>query len=151
MYTRDAFGLGSILRSPMVQSSFHHEEDIPPPVYVDVTSAMDVALIIAFATSLHLLRRRHIILATLAHALSIVFLVATVGHYVERHIIGIDRMEDLVRRRPRQQTFRDWSTAVIMSAAAAAAVGVCVYDDTANKLECFNRHVQVFLPGSRTS
>ncbi|CAM9567213.1 unnamed protein product, partial [Chrysoparadoxa australica] len=58
----------------------------PPPQVLleDLTSVIDFGLLLAFFTALHFLRRKEITVSTLAHALSIVFLVTTLGHYIEQ-------------------------------------------------------------------
>lgn len=105
----------------------------------DLTLVIDVALIVAFVTAVHLLRQRLITVATLAHALSVAFLVFTVGHYIERHMIGgVDGVEDLVRRRApgggREGRgggwwVAGWSSAGLLSTAAMIALGT--YECTA--------------------
>lgn len=119
--------------SPMIVSP-------APPQQVlleDLTLVIDVALIVAFATAVHLLRKKLITVATLAHTLSVAFLVFTVGHYIERHMIGgVDGVEDLVRRRGPGREGRGgwwlagWSSAGLLSAAAMIALGtsnVCAH------------------------
>lgn len=99
----------------------HHE---PQVLLDDLTSVIDVALIVAFVTGVHLLRRGTITVATLAHALSVAFLVFSIGHYVEKHMIGLEGLENLVvRRRPGRGGFADWSSAGILSVAAIAVLG----------------------------
>lgn len=93
----------------------------------DLSSVIDVVLIAAFITAVHLLRQRSISIAALAHVLSVVFLVFSVGHYIEQHVIGVEGVEDLVRRRPGQREFADWSSAAILSTAAMAILGEAAF------------------------
>lgn len=118
----------------------HYHEPVvsaAPPQQVlleDLTLVIDVALIVAFVTAVHLLRQKLITVASLAHALSVAFLVFTVGHYIERHMIGgMDGVEDLVRRRaPGGREGRGawwvagWSSAGLLSTAAVVALGTYV-------------------------
>lgn len=78
---------------------YPHRGGAPQVLLEDLTLWIDVALIVAFGTSVHLLRQRMISAATLAHLLSVPFLVLVVGHYIERHMIGQEEVESLVRRR----------------------------------------------------
>lgn len=93
---------------------------------------IDIALLVAFATAVHLLRQKLITVATLAHALSVAFLVFTVGHYIERHVIGTDEVEDLVSRRGPGQGGRgswwlaSWPTAGLLAIGAVLALGKCM-------------------------
>ena len=89
----------------------------------DITLVIDVALIAALCVAVQLLRRRAITIATCTHALSVPFLVVVLGHYIERHLLGIDRVGDLVYRRPGRGSFADWSSAGLLSAAVVAALG----------------------------
>lgn len=105
----------------MLNNNHHHQRQ-HPVLLDDLTSLIDVTLIMAFAVSIHFLRQRHITVATLAHSLSVVFLVCSVGHYIERHLIGVDGVEDVVRRRYRRGC-ADWLSAGIVSTAAVVALG----------------------------
>eukprot|EP00752_Nemacystus_decipiens_P001642 g1597.t1 len=111
----------------------HHEPSFssaPPQVLLeDLTLVIDVALLVAFATAVHLLRQKFITVAALAHALSVAFLVFTAGHYVERHVVGLDGVEDLVSRRGPTRGGRghwwlaSWPTAGLLSIGAVVALG----------------------------
>ena len=111
----------------------HHEPSFspaPPQVLLeDLTLVIDVALLVAFATAVHLLRQKLITVATLAHALSVAFLVFTAGHYIERHVIGLEGVEDLVSRRGPGRGGRgrwwlaSWPTAGMLSIGAVMALG----------------------------
>ena len=104
----------------------------PQVLLEDLTLVIDVALLVTFATAVHLLRQKLITVATLAHALSVTFLVFTVGHYIERHVIGMDGVEDLVSRRgPRrggrmQWWLAGWPTTGLLSIGAVMALGKCM-------------------------
>lgn len=102
-----------------------YHDDAPRQVVLleDITLVIDVALIAAFCVAVQLLRRRAITVATFAHALSVPFLVVVLGHYLERHLLGVDQVGDLVRRRPGRGSFADWSSAGLLSAAVVAALG----------------------------
>lgn len=89
----------------------------------DLTFVIDLTLMVAFASAIYLLKQRHITLATLAHTLSVVFLVFTVGHYAEKHLVGLDHVEDLVRRGPNQRVIKDWLWAGVQSTTAFGAIG----------------------------
>lgn len=116
----------------------HHEPSFspaPPQVLLeDLTLVIDVALLVAFATAVHLLRQKLITVATLAHALSVAFLVFTVGHYIERHVIGLDGVADLVSRRGPGRGGRgrwwlaSWPTAGLLSIGAVMALGKHIPD-----------------------
>lgn len=93
-----------------------------PVLLDDLTSVIDTTLIVTFVASIYFLRQRNITVATLAHALSVVFLVFSLGHYIERHMIGVDGVDDLVRRRYRQSG-ADWLSAGMVSTAAVTALG----------------------------
>lgn len=102
----------------------------PQQVFLeDLTLVIDVSLMVAFAAAVHLLRKRIITVATLAHALSVAFLVFTAGHYIERHIIGgVDEVEELVRPRGHARVrggswFTSWCSAGLMSTAAMLSLG----------------------------
>lgn len=111
------------------QPSFSPAAAPPQVLLEDLTLVIDVALLVAFATAVHLLRQKLITVATLAHSLSVAFLVFTAGHYVERHVVGMDRVEDLVSRRGPGQGGRgrwwpaSWPTAGLLSIGAAVALG----------------------------
>lgn len=94
----------------------------------DLTWVIEVALVIAFATAIHLVRRGSITVATLAHALSLIFLVFTSGHFIEVHVIGIEAVEELVRTYPTAhyrngRILMDWFKAAVLSITAFAALG----------------------------
>lgn len=112
------YGHRSLLNSN--DTNHNHRQQV---LLDDLTSVIDSTLITAFATAVYLLRKRSITLATLAHALSVAFLVVAIGHYVERHVIGLEGMENLVRRGPGRKGFADWSSAVMLSVAAVAVLG----------------------------
>ncbi|CAM9318366.1 unnamed protein product, partial [Pylaiella littoralis] len=95
---------------PQQHHNNHHEHEHvasrSPPQQVlleDLTLVIDVALIVAFATAIHLLRQKFITVATLAHALSVAFLVFTVEARGGWWVVG-------------------WSSAGILSAAAVIAI-----------------------------
>lgn len=121
----------------MHTTSLHHEPSfspVPPQVLLeDLTLVIDVALLVAFATAIHLLRQKLITVATLTHALSVAFLVFTVGHYIEQHVIGMDGVEDLLvsRRGPRRGGrgrwwLNSWPTAGLLSIGAIMTLGKCM-------------------------
>lgn len=93
----------------------------------EITVVIDVALIAAFCMAVQLLRRRAITVATFAHVLAVPFLVVVFGHYIERHLLGVDRVGGLVRRRQGRGSFADWSSAGLLSAAVVAALGTYTY------------------------
>lgn len=119
----------------MLPRQHHHEPSFSPAapqvLLEDLTLVIDVALLVAFATAVHLLRQKLITVATLAHALCVAFLVFTVGHYIERHVIGVDGVEDLVSRRGPGQGGRGrwwlagWSTAGLLSIGAVMVLRKC--------------------------
>ncbi|CAM9425780.1 unnamed protein product, partial [Scytosiphon promiscuus] len=110
----------------------HHAASFPTPQQVfleDLTLVIDISLMMAFAAAVHLLRKRVITVATLAHVLSVAFLAFTAGHFIERHIVGgMDEVEDLVRRRGPARASRGWwitswfSAGLVSTAAVLALV-----------------------------
>lgn len=106
---------------PQPQSKDHHHQ----VVLDDLTFVIDVVLMIVFGSAIHLLRRGSITVATLAHALLMVALVLTAGHYIEVHVMGLEAVEELVVRpnRSNRRLLAEWSKAIILSTMAVATLG----------------------------
>lgn len=103
-------------------SSLDSDQD-PARVYLDdLTSAIDLALLLAFGTAIYLLRRRQITLVALTHALSVLFLVLVAGHYVETCLLGLENLQNLARRR-RTTQLGEWLFSGALSLLAVGAIG----------------------------
>ena len=107
---------------PQGSQGYHHGAS-RQVLLEDITVVIDAALIAVFCVAVHLLRRRAISVATLAHLLSVPFLVVVLGHSIERHVLGVGRVGELVRRRPGQGGVVDWFSAGILSAVVVTALG----------------------------
>ncbi|CAM9678974.1 unnamed protein product, partial [Choristocarpus tenellus] len=114
----------------------HEDLDKQPKLLLeDLTCVIDLCLIIIFAIAVHFVRRGNIAVSTLAHGLSFVYLTATVGHYLEKHFIGLEGVEALLKPYGVRRGADTWK-AMIVGLLALAALGVRFWHCAVNDVDC---------------